>query len=318
MSTLTTLLIAGAIALWFQSSTQNPGQANAGSTAPPSAATVAPSQAVITVHGVCEEGQEKSAGEAPSCVTVITREQFEKLEHALNPGGNLSTSARNNLARLYAEYLTIEAATRNAGMADTAEFHELMKWTRARAATEYYRRSLEQKYSNPAPEEIDAYYHQHLSEFEKARIARVLIPRDSSAAHDKDVFNKKALEAATAARASLTQGVEPAEVQQRAYAALGLTGPPSVDLGNRYRMDFVAHEAAEVFALKPGEVTRIETETKHYAMYKVLSRDTVPEADAKETISRKISEQKFSAAMKSVLDTAPVDLNEQYFGTQTH
>lgn len=310
---LTKVALFAAINLFiFQVTTQSkgtkPDEPAAGS------AAVAAAQPVITVHGVCPQTEGKTAPNANSCSTVITREQFENLVQALHPGQGLPAPARNNLAKLYAEYLTIEAATHQAGMDDTAEFHEFMNWMRALAATEYYRRKLQQKYSSPSQQEIDAYYQQHVVDYEMAKVARVLIPRENPGVVSKDEFDKRALEAANAAHASLVKGLDPAEVQKSTYATLGLQAPPLVDLGNRRRKDFIDVEATEVFSLKPGAVTNVQTETKNYVIYKVLSKETTPEESLKKTISGQLTETRFRETMKSLVDSATVDLNEQYFG----
>jgi hypothetical protein len=325
MWTLTKLFITGVMTLfWLQNAAPNPGTTpNVASASSPSkapaatTAAVAASQPVMTVHGVCEESEgskEKTASNASSCVTIITREQFEKLVQALHPGQDLPANARNNLAKIYAEYLTIEAATRKGGMEDTSEFHEFMNWTRVLAASEYYRRKLQEKYSNPSQEEIDAYYQQHLTDYETAKLARVMIPRENALALNKDEFEKKALAAANTAQVGLATGLDPTEVQKTAYAALGLQGPPAVDIGIRRRKDFIAEETAEVFSLKAGEVTKVQTEPRSYVIYKVLSREAVSEESLKKQISGQLTEKKFRESMKSLLDTAQVDLNEQYFG----
>lgn len=322
MILLTKSLIAGAIALFlFQNPTpQNGATANTAPAAPiakapaGAASTVAPSQAVITVHGVCDKAPSSAASDASTCATVVTREQFEKLERALHPESEMPAKARNNLGKLYAEYLTIAAASRKAGMEDTPEFHEFTSWMRALAASEYYRRQLQQKYSNPSQQEIDAYYREHLAEYEKAKVLRVLIPRVNPSAPKADEFDQKAHEVANTARANLAGGTDPTEVQTNTYGALGLQGPPPVDLGTKRRKDFMADEASEVFSLKAGEVTQVLTEPKNYVIYKVTSRETTPEEEIQKSISSQITEKKFKETVKSVLDSASVDLNQQYFG----
>lgn len=319
MWTLTKLFIAGAITLfWFQAANPGPGAKTA--PAAPTAkvpadkpSAVGPTQPVITVHGVCEESKDKTAPDTGACQTVITREQFEKLEQALHPDSQMPAKARNNLGKLYAEYITIAAATRKSGMEDTPEFREFTNWMRALAATEYYRRRLEQKYSNPPQQEIDAYYREHLAEYEKAKVLRVLVPRGDPSAPNADEFDRKARVVANTARANLAGGTDPTEVQANAYSALGLQGPPLVDLGARRRKDFMADEASEVFSLKAGEVTQVQTEPKNYVIYKVVSRETTPEEDVQKSISTQITEKKFREAMKSVVDGVSVDLNQQYF-----
>jgi len=237
----------------------------------------------------------------------------------LNPEGQvIPPLARQNLARNYADFLAVEAVAKKAGIEDTPEFRELMNWARLRTVTDLYRRSLQEKYRNPSPEEIAAYYKQHYSEFERVSLARILVTRESASATDKDSFDKKALEAAKAARARAAKGEDPAQIQKDAYAGLGLSVPPSADLGKRRRADLISSEAAEVFSLPEGGITQVQTEARSYVIYKVLSKDAMTEEEAKPEITREIYQQKFKAAMKSVLGAAPAEFNKEYFGATMH
>jgi parvulin-like peptidyl-prolyl isomerase len=138
------------------------------------------------------------------------------------------------------------------------------------------------------------------------------VPPGDSSTPNRGAFDKKAREVANTAQANLIKGVDPAQVQKESYTALGLSGPPPTDLGNRRRADFIPDEAAEVFSLKPGEVTQVETGAQNYVVYKVIARDVTPEDQIKQEVSQQIYQQKFRQAMKSVLDAAPVEYDEQY------
>lgn len=273
-----------------------------------------PARPVITIHGLCDGGAQKNK-DAASCSKVISREEFEKLVSALNPGGQtISPHARQTFAQIYAESLALEAAAKNAGLEDTPQFPEIMAWMRLRTVSDLYRRSLEEKFRNPSAEEIDAYYKQHQASYDRVKLSRILIPRENPAAQDKAEYEKKALEAASTARERAAKGEDPAQIQKETYAALGLQSPPVSDLGNYGRANFMEKEAADVFALKPGEVTQVETESRSYVIYKVNSREALPEEQVKNEISRAIAEQKFKDAIKAANDSAHADFNEQYFG----
>ena len=302
---------------------QKPAQASAGQGAPSaksrttaSAEAVALTQPVITIHGLCPEGVQQKATDTRSCDKVITREQFEKLERALDPGGqSMPPQARQKIAQLYAEYLDLEAAARASGAEDTPEFRLALDWVRLRTAAELFRLNLREKYRNPSPKEIDAYYREHLADFDRVKLARILIPRESRfSSGDKSAFDKKALDAANAARERAARGEDPEQIQKDAYAALGLTGPPATGLGTYARENFIEKEGAEVFSLKPGEVTQVETEPRSYVIYKVLSKETLTKEQVTDEISRLISQQKYTDAIKAAMDAAPAEFNEQYFG----
>jgi parvulin-like peptidyl-prolyl isomerase len=288
---------------------------------PPASASAAdltskidPAQPVITIHGVCDDTAQKSKDSA-SCSKVITREEFEKLVNALNPTRQtISNHARQTFAQIYAESMALEAAAKNAGLEDTPQFSEIMTWMRLRTVADLYRRNLEEKFRNPPAEEVDAYYKQHLASYDRVKLSRILIPKENPAAQDKADYEKRALEAANSAHERATKGEDLAQIQKETYAALGLQSPPASDLGNYGRANFMEKEAADVFALKPGEVTQVETEPRNYVIYKVNSRETLPEEQVKNEISRAIAEQKFKDAIKAANDSAHTDFSEQYFG----
>ncbi len=314
-------LFAGMMMLfWFQSSPPNSAGAaktaattSQAKTAADTTAKVGTDQPVITVHGACDASQHTAPADASACTTTITREQFENLVTALNPSGQeLPANARRQLAKTYAEYLAIEAAARKAGMEDAPQFRELMNWTRLRAITDFYRRKLQEKYATPAQEEIDAYYRQHSADYERVDLVRILVPRENRAAPNQQEFEKKAHDAAEAARERLAKGSDPLQIQKDAYTALGLAAPPHPALGERRRTDMLPEEAAEVFALKVGEVSQVEAEPGSYVVYKVAGKSMQPEEQVKSDISRAIVQQKFKDAMTAVLNAAPADLDEQY------
>jgi hypothetical protein len=278
-----------------------------------SASAVGDTQAVITIHGLCAEGG--SGQTAGSCSKQITRKEFESLMNALNPGGqSISATGRQNLAQAYVEALAFADAARKAGTQDTEEFRQVMFWVRLRTIADLYRRNLQEQYRTPSPEEVDAYYQQHLASFERVRLLRILVPRENFSGADKSEFDKKALAAAQAAHARAVKGDDAEQIQKDVYAGLGLERPPSSDLGTFQRADFIEKEAADVFSLQPGEVSPLEIELKSYVIYKVVSKETLTEAQVKTEIIREISQQKYRDAIKSVLNSAPADFNEQYFG----
>jgi hypothetical protein len=289
-------------------------------TAPPAQDTVqnskvGASQPVITVRGLCSENGGKAVNDAARCSTNITREQFEKLMNALNPGGQaISPAGRQNLALAYVEVLAFEEAARKSGMEDSAQFREVLSWARLRTIADLYRRNLQEQFRNPSPEEIDSYYQQHLASFERVHLVRILVPREDFSGRDKNDFDKRALQAAQAAHERAAKGDDPGQIQKDVYSTLGLESPPATDLGNFRRADFLENEADEVFSLQPGEISRVQTELKSYVIYKVLSKETLPESQVKAEIAREIAQQKFKDAIKAVGDAAPAEFNEQYFG----
>lgn len=279
------------IAAWSQ---QNPG----------------PAQPVITVSGLCDS--------ASPCSKTVTREHFERLMVALNPAGQpVSAAARQNLGQTWAEYLALDSAAKKAGLEDTPEFHELIDWVRLRTVAEVYRRSLQEKFRTPSPQEIEAYYKQHVGMYERVHLSRIFLPRSHPAGPRDPEFDKKALQTAQDARLRASQGEAPETIQKQVYATLSLDNPPATELGIWKRGDFIEKEGEEVFSLKPGEVSQVETEVQSYVIYKVTARETLSLEQVRAEITLEISAQKYADAMKSVIESVHADFSEPYFGPGT-
>ncbi len=276
--------------------------------------TTGANQPVITIQGACGENHQKD-GHGTDCSQTLTREKFETLLDALNPSGReLSADDRRTLASTYAQLAAFEIAARKEGLEDTAKFHELFTWLRMRAVADLYRRSLQEKYRTPSQAEITAYYHQHLASFEQAHLARILIPREGPPPVNKDEFEKKAAAAAKLARERARKHEDPTEIQKDVYRTLDIKVAPATDMGTLRRSEFPEKEREEVFSLKRGEVSQVETQPTTYVVYIVLGKDILPEDRVKTEIATDISQEKFNREVQAALDAAHPQFNEAYFG----
>jgi PPIC-type PPIASE domain len=292
-----------------------PNQAPSGQAPAASGPATESTQSVISIHGLCEDSATDAAMEPSSCLTVVTREQFEELMNSINLAGqSLPPAARRNLAQSYVQFLAFERAARKAGLEDTAQFAEIMRWLRLRTASDLYRRKLGEEFRNPPKEEIDAYYKEHLPSYDRVTIARILVPRKPPSTREDKDFAQKALEATKQARDRAAKGDDPDEIQKDAYASLGLVSPPPTAVGTLKRSDFLPEESEELFSLKTGEVSKVELEAASYVVYKITRRETLPESKVEADIAREISRQKFEAAVQKITGSLQPEYNDAYFG----
>jgi len=289
---------------------------------------LAPTDAVITIKGLCTGTARpvvgRTAGQKPAaaasskaCTTVITKEQFDALIDAVGqPGQIIPPSARQRVAQSYVDLLAVSGAAKKAGMEDSPKFQESMRLMRLQKLAEMYSRDLQEKYRNPSPEEIEAYYQQNLPKYEEVKLHRIFIPKNNPSAQNKEEFEKKAQSAANELRERAAKGEDPEELQKAAYTTLELTTPPmKTDLGGRRRGMLPAQLEAEVFSLKPGEVGKVDEESSGYMIYKVDSKQTAPlDQTLKSEISRDLFRQKMESAMKGITGAVHADFNEKYFG----
>lgn len=294
---------------------------------PADAASVAPAAAVITAHGVCEDGQ-KSSGPAKSgpCDIIVTKEQFETLLNALNPGNQpLPPSARRNLAQAYVDLLAFSAAAEKAGVSNSSGFQEVMRLVRMRTLADLYQRSLAEKLRNPPAADIEEYYNKNLAKFEEVKLRRVFVPRNNLAASpsaeanstpvNKDEFEKKAQQLANDLRERLAKGEDPDALQKEAYTTLAMEGKPvPTDLGGRRKGALPAGEEEEIFSLPAGGVSKVRPQPAGFVIYKVESRQAVPLEKVKDEISRDLFRTNVEAENNKVKASVHADFNEAYFG----
>jgi hypothetical protein len=282
---------------------------------PQTATPIGMSEPVITIHRVCDDRATVPMADAKSCNTVITRETFEKLINSMNVAGKtLTPETRRNLAETYAQYLALEQPAAKTGLESTPQYAEIMRWWRLRTLADMYRGNLQEQFKNPSPEEIHAYYTEHLSSYQRIRVERVLIPRSRSTTEEAKRNDQKAQDAATEARERMVKGENPELIEKDAYAALGITSFPPAELGSLGRSAFPPEQSEELFSLDPGQVSKVETEATSYVIYKLISKQTLPEDGVKEEISRSIAQRKYGDIIRSINESAKPEINDAYFG----
>jgi hypothetical protein len=291
---------------------------------------VAANAAVVTVHGVCpkdaasaktgsaKEGAAKDdSGKSDSCQTVITKEQFYAMLSGMNVTTQVSTpAAMRSFAESYSQLLALAAAAEKAGAENDPRFQELIRIARIRALADTYRHSLEEKYSNPSQQEIEAYYNENISKYDSFKIERIIIPsiNPNRAPAGRAEYEKKIQQLAANIRERAAKGEETQKLQDEAYKVLNLPASPRTDLGMKRRGALPAGIEKDVLALKPGEVTRLEAEMSGLNIYKLRTRDTIPLEVVKAEIVRDLHQKNMEVAIKAVTGSIHPELNEQFFG----
>ena len=270
---------------------------------------------VISIHGVCPSGQSAPAGNSDACTTTLTRQQFETMLKVMNvTNQNYSPAALKGIAESYAQLLTLADAGQKAGLEKDPRFEEMMKIARVRTMAELYRHTLDEKFSAPSPEMIDAYYKENIGKYEQLKIDRVFIPlADPKKPQERAIFEKKALRVAEDLRERASRGEDMGALQEEGYKTLGLAAPPRVDQGPRRKGNYPPALERDIWALKPAEVTRVETDLSGFSFYKVRSREPVPLEYVKTEITREMHQKNMETAMKSASSQVHSDFNDKYF-----
>lgn len=278
---------------------------------------VAPDAPVVTVHGLCPAGQPQS----DSCTVVLTRQQFETMVGSINISNqNFTPAALRNLAVSFVTVLALADAGEKEGVDKDPRFQELLKVARTRALADAYRRYLQEKYSNPSAEEIEAFYKQNPGKFEDLKIDRILVPKahPKRSQENRAEFEKKARQVAEEVRERAAKGEDMASLQAEVYKTLGIDmQPPLTEVNASRKGVFTPQVEQDIKALKPGEVTKVEIELSGFNIYKLRARAVVQLEQARAQIVRELSEKNFDAALKSATGHVHTDYNEQFFNPRT-
>ena len=287
-------------------------------------AAIPPTEAVVTVHGLCSTrtAAAKTAGTktatAAPCTTKISKEKFDKLLNMVVPPNQPQQPAlRRNLAQRYVELLAIAQAAEKAGVEKTPEF----ELARLRAVTEAYQRILDEKYRNPPPAEVDAYYNEHKDDFQSVTLRRIYIPKNDPSGkgtqEEKEAFSKKAAGIADQIRDRAAKGEDMDALQKEAYSKLGLTSsPPNTQIGPVRKGALPPAVDKEVFALSPGGVYKSDEPTA-FVIYKAEKKESMPLDRVKDEISRTLHRKKLEDKLKEINSGVKADYNDAYFGPPT-
>lgn len=275
-----------------------------------------PDVPVITLRGLCPEGTD-SISDSGSCTTVLTRDQFEDVLSAVSLSGQAFNASRvRNVADTYIQNLILADAAEKSGVDKDPRIQQLLKVVRLKTLAEAYRHALEEKYRNPPADEIEKYYRDNIAKFETVRAYRLLIPKynPKSPKEGAAEFEQKAKALALEIRGRAAQGESLDQLQNEAFIKLGIPAPALLpETGLRRRASFAPDMEKEVFALKPGEVTKVESEAGGFVVYRLIDKGAYTLEQVKGEIVRDLYQQKMEASVKSVLESVKVELSDQYF-----
>ena len=328
--------------------TSAPGQPPPSTSTTPAAATAAPSTAVvpentavITIDGVCEislNGTAKTpahAHAAPSktaarkaapaaqpstaCKTQITRAEFEKLLKAVAPGA--PATVHRQIAARYVQLLTAANEGVKLGLNKDPEFEEQLAIAHLQVLAQTAERKLQSEAANVSEADEKTYYDQNPSAFEEVTLTRIFVPRNPSSpasGTQQQPSSGDAQAVADAAQKQLASGEDPEKVEKSAYEQLKNTAtPPSTKFGARRRGSLPPAQEAKVFALNPGEVSEVFSDSVGYMIYKLDSKKELPFEQVKDEIKRRLTQQHLEDSRTKIMNASKAEYNDAYFGPES-
>jgi len=271
---------------------------------PTSAAKVSPDMAVITIKGLCDKSVTPS--DSP-CQTVITRAQFEKLTNALLP--NMKPSFQLQVAHAYPDLLEMAQAAETRGVDKTPRFQERVAFARLQILSQELVRQIDEESSHVPDKDIADYYRDHAADYKTATMERLFIPQQQGESGDK------MLRVAEELRAKAAAGEDFMALQKLAYDDAGMADvPPNPSLGKVKLADLPAPHAS-AFAMKPGEVSQVLTDSTGHYVYKLDNKEFQTLDQAKNEIHKILQNQRKEQVMQELRRPFTTELNPSYFGT---
>ena len=332
-ASLPCLLLAAAL---YLSAAQEPSSPPAKSTAgrpataaqddddkamPAPSAKIQPTDAVITIKGLCSVPSQDGK---QSCDTRISRADFENLVNALVPGKQ--EAKVHQLANSYPDLLILAQEAESRGLQNSERVQARLNFARLQILSQELLRNVDEQSAHIPQAEIEEYYRNHLDEFETASMERIFIPLRGLLANSSE--SNAAPRATDAARNSVDEMTKTAEalrakaktgetfftLQKEAYAAAGMTDvPPNPSLG-QLRRNALPPGQADAFDLKPGEVSKVFTDSTGHYIYKVVSREAQPLEKATDQIQRTLTRSRKEKAVQAIEQRITTVLNPEYFG----
>ncbi len=273
--------------------------------------TVGMDEAVITLKGACQPTEAPQP--AKDCISVVTREQFEKLTHALQP--DMPAASKRNFANNYGKLLVFADAARALHLENDANVQLLLHFVTQQVLADAVRRHYTEEFAHPGDQQIQAYYDQNTSKYVEVTLQRIIIPRNPGTDDKPKLSEAEWTAAAEKLRQRWVAGEDPVKLQNAAFEAAGINGAgsPEISIGAR-RPGSVPADQESVFHLKAGDVSQVFADPAAGYIYKVVSARQIPLSEEKESISKILQKQELQDKLEEISKSATTELNEQYFG----
>lgn len=314
---LVCLLLAGLA--WGQATAPATGPRKtkpAQSTAKADAGDVAPNAAVITITGLCEK---TAAGKTKAdCKTIITRTEFEKIVHALQP--DMPDAAKRQFAERYVSALILAGRAHERGLDQGPTFTEMMKLMRVQVLAQDLVNDEKDRASHISDAEVQSYYQSNNGAFEEATLDRLVIPRmkKPAASDGKSAPKPEDSEAAMKKEADdlharAVAGEDFGKLQAEALQMAGYDIKPPQTKLEKVRRKSLPAEQFRVFDLKAGAVSDLIPSEQAYFVYKMEAKNIMPLAEVRDEIRSGLEDQHLQDAMNALEHSAQPSFDQSYF-----
>ena len=273
--------------------------------------TVGLDQPVITLKGACEPMGDMVPSK--DCVSMITREQFEKLANALQP--DMPAAVKRQMATNYARLLVFADAARALHLENNPDVQQIMQFVTNQVLAEGLKRHYSEEFSHPSDQQIQAYYDQNSAKYLEATLERIIIPHTPGPEDKPKASEAEETAAAEKIRKRWIAGEDPVKLQKEAFQAAGINNgsTPDVNMGSKRPGSLPANQES-VFQLKAGEFSQTYNDPTAVYIYKVVAVRKIPLDEVKESINKTLQQQQLQQKLEQIGKSVTPELNDEYFG----
>jgi hypothetical protein len=224
------------------------------------------------------------------------------------------------LARLYSQQLLFAREARELGLDKDPHFNDILKFTYLQVLARAMNNHLAQQ-AEMSDAEFEKYYQEHAKEFEEVELLQISIPKQKQHASASEgapplkavaAADKAAMKAeAEKIYGQVLAGAGFEKLKKEAYTVAGdPDDAPDSDMGLVTRPE-LGESQAEIFALKPGQISRLISGQEAWHIFKVVSKQMMPKSDARNLVTG----QRVKAATEALTNSVKPKFNDAYFWT---
>jgi parvulin-like peptidyl-prolyl isomerase len=208
------------------------------------------------------------------------------------------------------------------GINKDPEYEEQLAIARLQVLAQTAERKLQTEAANVSETDEKAYYDQNPSAFEEVTLTRIFIPRNPATSASTGTTPAQPAAAdpqavADEAHKQLAAGDDPEKIEKTAYEQLkNTTTPPSTKFGSRRRGSLPPAQEAKIFALNPGEVSEVFSDSIGYMIYKLDSKKELGFDQVKDDIKRRLTQQHLEDSRQKITSASKAEYNDAYFGPE--
>ena len=281
------------------------------------AGKVAPDAPVVTLEGPCD--QPRKGARQSDCKSEVTRAEIDSLLDLIEPSA--SPAVRRQFAINYGKLFAASMAAKRRHLdKDPAVAKQLLmqqKLVYMQVLANTFYRQIEAEASNVPIPEIEKYYSEHRTDFERGEVRRLVVPKQISTAGtrplDLSILKSKAEEL----RARAAAGEDFDKLQQAAYEDLGIKAASSTTKLTMARRPGLPAGESTVFDLDPGQVTQVLDSPSAFVVLRLESKKTLSLEDAKPEFVPFLQRERAQQAIRDATEIGKAQFDLQYFGLQS-